>query len=56
MPLSKARNRERMRLDRVQPKTDAPQSKSSPIKTLLNRTAPPCVQPKLPWYAGAGDH
>jgi len=38
MPLSKARNKERMRLLRsVQPETGV-------------------VQPKLPWYAGAGDH
>ena len=65
MPLSKARDRERARerrkvaklasnlmSDAVQPKIDALQSKSSPIKTSLNTTAPPCVQPKLPeWVA-----
>ena len=104
MPLSKARDKERARERRklakrasnltrqgVQPKTDALQSKSKPLKSLMNRTAsssvipnlpncpdgryrdadgnvatyvkpkslivkPNIVQPKLPFYAGAGDH
>lgn len=58
MPLSKKRDRERARERRrlakqasnlafsaVQPKVDAPQSKSSGIKSSLNTTAPLSVQP-----------
>ena len=69
MPLSKERDRERARERRrlaklpsnlmpnaVQPKTDALQSKSSPIKEVLNTTAPTGVQPTLPFYTGAGPH
>ena len=53
MPLSKARNRERMRLIRlhareVQPKVGLVQPKVGLVQ--------PKVIPKLPWYAGARDH
>ena len=59
MPLSKARDKERARERRklakrasnltrqgVQPKTDALQSKSKPLKSLMNRTASSSVIPK----------
>lgn len=52
MPLSKARDRERKRIERartVQPKNDALQSKSRGVQPNLNTTAPLSslsVQPK----------
>ena len=70
MPLNKAKQAEWMREYRkklkqgsVIPKIDALQSKSKPLKSLMNRTASSSVIPKsesvipkLPWYAGAGNH
>jgi len=46
MPLSKARNRERMKLIRLHAREMQP-------KVGLVQ---PKVIPKLPWYAGASDH
>ena len=46
MPLSKAKNRERMRLIRLHAREMQP-------NVILVQ---PNVIPKLPWYAGAGNH
>ena len=67
MPLSKARNRERMKLAMrvkramLQPNFQPlPNCLDSPYRDADGNVAtyvkPNIVQPKLPFYAGAGDH
>ena len=65
MPLSKARMKERKRQDRlVKPKlvclADVKPTRILPlcpiVQPMSNLDVRPSVIPKLPWYAGAGDH
>ena len=53
MPLSKARNRERMRLIRLHAREVQP--KVIPVQPNVILVQPKVI-PELPWYAGAGNH